>query len=273
MTDESKKSWEQLTPDVMEAFLADCMSKGFSPTSLESYRRNLKKLYDYLPEDKRITAGTGPEWAAWMQARGVAPRSINARISLLNSVSDYMGRRDFQFHGFLDMPQVISPELTRAEYIRLLQAAKTLNKEREYLLIKAMGGAGLRIQELSQLTAESVQSGVVELSYHNGRCRREVRLPKSLRDELLSYMCRRCVGKGPVFQTDSGRPISRNYVYRLLQNVARAARVDEAKAVPGCLWNMYLSTRDMILDRFSVLIDQTYDRMLEDEDRVSGWDK
>ena len=64
MVDESKRSWEQLTPDVIEAFLADCLNKGFSPTSLEAYRRNLTKLYNYLPEDKRITAGTGPAWAA-----------------------------------------------------------------------------------------------------------------------------------------------------------------------------------------------------------------
>lgn len=273
MTDRPVKSWEQLTPDVMEAFLTDCLDKGLSPGSLETYRRNLTKLYDYLPEDKHITAGTGPEWAAWMTAQGVAPRSVNARISLLNSISNYMGRRDFQFYGFGEMPEVIQPELTRAEYMRLLQAAKVLDREREYLLVKVMGGGGFRIQELPQLTVEAVRSGVAELSYHNDHCQRTARLPRGLREELLGYTRRKGVVRGPVFQTDSGKPISRKYVYKLLQNLAVSARVDEEKATPRCLWNMYLSTRDTILNSFSVLIDQTYDRMLEAEDQVSGWNK
>lgn len=269
--DESKRNWEQLTPDVIEDFLADCLNKGFSPTSLETYRRNLTKLYDYLPKDKRITADTGPEWAAWMKAQGVAPRSVNARISMLNSISDYMGRRDFQFYGFRETPEIIQPELTRAEYIRLLQAAKFLNREREYLLVKVMGGGGFRIQELPQLTVEAVKSGVVELSYHNDHCQRTVRLPKGLRNELLGYTRQKGILQGPVFQTDKGKPISRKYVYKLLQTLAGTAQVEEEKATPRCLWNMYCSTRDTILNSFSVLVDQTYDRMMEDEDRLSGW--
>ena len=67
----------------------------------------------------------------------------------------------------------------------LLQAARTLEKERVYLLIKVLGGAGLRIQELPQLTAEAVRSGSVELRYHNDRCSRVLRLPGELREELL----------------------------------------------------------------------------------------
>lgn len=273
MAEETKRSWEQLTPDVMEAFLENCLNKGFSATSLETYRRNLTKLYNYLPEDKHITASTGQEWAVWMKDQGVAPRSINARISLLNSISDYMGRRDFQFFGFGEMPEIIQPELTRAEYIRLLQAAKVLDKEREYLLVKVMGGGGFRIQELPQLTVEAVRSGVAALSYHNDHCQRTARLPKGLQEDLLDYMDRKGVLRGPVFQTESGKPISRKYIYKLLQALAGTARVDEEKATPRCLWNMYLSTRDTIRNSFSVLVDQTYDRMMEDEDQISGWDK
>lgn len=273
MTDEPKRSWEQLTPDVMEAFLSDCLNRGLSSASLEAYRRNLLKLYNFLPEDKHITAGTAPEWAAWMEAQGVAPRSVNSRISLLNSISDYMGRRDFQFYGFGEIPEVVQPELTRVEYIRLLQTAKILNKEREYLLVKVMGGAGFRIQELPQLTVEAVKGGAAELSYHNGHCQRTARIPRGLREELLGYARRRGAARGPVFQGDSGKPISRKHVYTLLQTLAGEARVDEEKVTPRCLWNMYLSTRDTIFSSFSALAEQSYQRMLEEEDRVSGWGK
>lgn len=142
------RDWEQLTPEMIDAFVEDQRNRGRGPASLEAYRRNLTKLYDYLPGDKRLTRATGKEWKAWMESQGTAPRSVNACLSALNSLSIFLGRREFQTNEFLEGPKIIQPELTRAEYLRLLQAAKLLEKEKTYLLIKAMGGAGFRVQEL-----------------------------------------------------------------------------------------------------------------------------
>lgn len=49
------------------------------------------------------------------------------------------------------------------------------------------------------------------------------------------------------------------------------ARVEEEKATPRCLWNMYCGTRDTILSNISILADQAYERMLEEEQRAVGW--
>lgn len=260
-----------LTPELIEEFLGSQARRGISPASLEAYRRNLKKLYDELPEGKLLTAGTGRLWRERMEARGVSPRSVNSRLSALNSLCEYLGCRDFQIHDFLEGPEVLQPELTRAEYLRLLQAARTLGKERVYLLTKVLGGAGLRIQELPQLTAEAVRSGVVELRYHNGRCSRDLRIPGELREELLAYIRREGIAGGPVFRTAAGAPIARTYAVKLLQSVSGAARVEAEKATPRCLWNMYRATREAILSNIQILADQAYDRMLAEEQRLAGW--
>lgn len=262
---------EILTPEVIEEFLTSQARRGISPASLEAYRRNLKKLYDSLPEEKRLTVETGQIWKRQMEALGVSPRSVNSCLSALNSLCEYLGRREFQTHDFLAEAEVLQPELTRAEYLRLLQAARSLERERVYLLIKVLGGAGLRIQELPQLTAEAVRLGSVELRYHNARCSRVLRIPAELREELLAYLRREGIISGPVFRTAAGAPIARTYAVKLLQSVSGAARVEAEKTTPRCLWNMYCATREMILSSISVLADQAYDRMLAEEQRAAGW--
>lgn len=262
---------EILTPEVIEEFLTSQKRRGIGPASLEAYRWNLKKLYDCLPEEKRLTPETGRMWKERMEAQGVSPRSVNSRLSTLNSLCDFLGRREFQIYDFLKEQEIVQPELTRTEYLRLLQAAKTQEKEKVYLLVKVLGGAGLRIQELPQLTAEAVRAGAVELRYHNDRCRRVLRIPAELQRELLAYIRREDIAGGPVFRTAAGSPIARTYAVKLLRSVSGAAHVEAEKATPRCLWNMYCATRETILGSISVLADQVYDRMLEQEQRTTGW--
>lgn len=261
----------RLSPEVIEAFLERQSKRGLGGASLEAYRRSLSKLYDYLPEDKCITPDTAPAWRREMEEQGVSPRSINARLSALNSLTGYLGRWDCQNREFVDQPEVVQPELTRREYLRLLQAAKSQGKERTYLLIKVLGGAGLRVQELPQLTVEAVRAGTASLHYHNDRCNRVVRLPQALREELLDFAGREGIRTGPVFQAAGGEPLSRTYIYKLLRAVSAMAQVDSGKATPHCLWNMYQSTRETILNSISILAEQAYDRMLEEEQRLTGW--
>ena len=157
---------ERLTEETIEQFLASLQEKGRSQDSVKTYRQTLTALLDFLPEDGQITEETGPAWREWMTDQGLAPRTINARVSVLNSYCQYIGRREWVQEDFFRENGELQPELSRTEYLRLLQTAKLLGKEKSYLLIKTLGGAGLRIQELPQLTAEVVRESVVRS--HNG---------------------------------------------------------------------------------------------------------
>ena len=116
---------EILTPEVIEEFLVYQEGRGIGPASLEAYRRNLTKLLEFLPEGKSLTVETGRVWRAQMEMDGVTPRSVNSRLSALNSLCEYLGRREFQTRDFMREEAVLQPELTRAEDLRLLQAART----------------------------------------------------------------------------------------------------------------------------------------------------
>lgn len=267
-----RKTEERLTPEVLEQFLAHLEGKGFSQASLQEYRRTLQLLRSSLPEGGMLTESGGQAWKRWLEEQGFKPRTVNMRISVWNSLMQYLNHRDWQVETFSDIRGDVQPELTRTEYLRLLSAAKQLGQERAYLLIKALGGIGLRIQELPQLTAEAVQRGVVYSECQNGMTTRVLRLPAVLRGELLEYMKREGITKGPVFITAGGKPMDRSNVGQSIKRVSRDARVAEEKANPRCLWKMYLSTQEGIKANLTILLEQAYDRMLEQEQLITGWE-
>ena len=231
----------------------------------------MNTLYDYLPEDKLLTAETGAQWKKWLEQQGFSLRTVNARISVLNSFLLYLGRREWQSNDFTRPYNEAQPELTREEYLRLLSAARALSKEKSYLLIKTLGGAGMRIQELPQLTAEAVNEGLVHLERHNHTQKRVLKLPALLQRELQDYMHRNQIESGPVFVSHIGFPLKRSSIYYYVNSISQDARVDEEKANPRCLWKMYQSTYDQIRSHINQLVEQSYQNILEEEQTRIGW--
>ena len=56
-----------------------------------------------------------------------------------------------------------------------------------------------------------------------------------------------------------------------VQALAKDARVAPEKCNPRCLRRLYQTTRDGIFQNISILLDQAYDRMLENEQLTAGW--
>lgn len=262
---------ERISPEVIDEFIEYLAGKGRGCASLQSYRRILTELYRFLPEGKYITAETGPSWKSYLEAKGLQPATVNKRMSVWNSFLLYLGHMEWQMKDFNREAENVQPELSRTEYLRLLSAAKQLGKEKTYLLIKTLGGAGMRIQELPQLTVEAVECGTVTLEYHNSRQKRVLHLPDGLREELADYARREGIRKGSVFVSPDGSPMARSSVNYFINVVSHDARVSEEKATPRCLWKMYQETCKTIQANVAVLIEQTYLRMLEEEQLSTGW--
>ena len=261
---------EYMTLDMIDGYLEYLSGKGRGKSSLESYRRILIKLYDYL-SGEAIGAETGAAWKAYLERQGLLPATVDNRISIWNSFMKYLRHREWQIEDFYREKGSVQPELSRTEYLRLLSAAKQMGKEKAYLLIKTLGGAGMRIQELSQLTVEAVRRGMVELEYHNSRQKRVLYLPEGLRRELIDYVEREGILEGAVFCSSCGEPMARSNINYYIRSVSREARIGEKKATPRCLWKMYQNTCLGIRSNISVLIKQAYQRMVEEEQLVTGW--
>lgn len=161
------------------------------------------------------------------------------------------------------------PELTRKEYIRLLQAAKILEKERVYFMLKAFCSIGIRVGELEQFTVELLQkgSGVME----SKGTKRLVVVPNAVKKEFEDYIVRNGIRSGPIFTTSSGRPLDRVNVFKEIKCVCETAQVAEEKVAPKCLWKLHRTTFNTIEKNVSALVWMAYEQTLAEEQLQAGW--
>lgn len=255
-----------LTPALIEEFLCGLSGRGRAGDTLELYRRSLRRLHADLGADQRIRRGTLDSWQAGMQAQGLAPRTVNLHIAAANSLLEYCGRRELKASRPVLPDDTAQPELSRAEYLRLLSAARQLGRQRAYLLVKVFGSVGLSVQELPLLTAEAARQGVL---WAGGQ---PVRLPGCLQTELQSYAAQAGVYGGPLFVSGSGAPLSRRLVTAAVHGLAGPARVPQEKCNPRCLKKLCQATQERVRSDLARLFEQAYDQVLEAEQLTVGWE-
>ena len=257
-----------VTREQIEDYVAHRQGEDRTSESIQKYARDLDALYRFLPEEKRIYPETLSQWRGSLLGEGYAPRTVNSMVSVANSFLKWLGHRELQLTGQLNIAYD-QPELTRNEYLRLLSAARHLNKERTYLLVKVFTTVNITVLELPRLTVEAVRGDQVEFTANGVRYLAAI--PSCLRDELLDYARRSCITSGPIFVTRTGKPLGRTAVTAYIQSLAQTARVAPEKCNPRCLHKLYQSTMDGIEAAVRVLAEQSHERLLEQEQLLVGW--
>ena len=257
-----------MTREQIEDYVAHRQDEDRTSESIQKYARDLDALYRFLPEEKRIYPETLSQWRGSLLGEGYAPRTVNSMVSVANSFLKWLGHRELQLTGQLNIAYD-QPELTRNEYLRLLSAARHLNKERTYLLVKVFTTVNITVLELPRLTVEAVRGDQVEFTANGVRYLAAI--PSCLRDELLDYARRSCIASGPIFVTRTGKPLGRTAVTAYIQSLAQTARVAPEKCNPRCLHKLYQSTMDGIEAAVRVLAEQSHERLLEQEQLLVGW--
>ena len=254
-----------VTEKAVRTYLADLTAKGRSADTVRMYASRLRTLWEDLPPDKQVRRETLADWQDTLLDRGYSPGTVNTHLSAANGLLEHMGRRDLQLVGQLDVVPEVQPELTRTEYLRLLQTARTLGRERIYLMVKVFALTGIRVGELSLMTAEAVEAGRLPAEG-------EAFIPGCLRRERRDDMARRGIRAGPVFVSRNGRALRRTQVTAEIQALSRDAQVEEAKCNPRCLRRLCQAARTEVERSVRLLAEQAYEKMLDTEQLAVGWD-
>lgn len=254
-----------LTQERMQAFFMQQREKNRAEATIERYRKDLDRLYAWLPEDKAVTQDRLMEWKQDMLENGFSGRTVNTRISAANSFLAFEGLRELQLMDFEENEKV-ETVLTRQEYVRLLQAARNASDQRLYLLIKLFGTTGLPVQYLKDVTVDTLAGGVIRTE------EAEDRIPVCMQDELKSYIEENHLSSGPVFRSRSGKLVNRTTVTSLMKKLSIDAQVEREKITPRCLKKMYHETQEMLENEVKPLVEKAYKQILEEEQRLAGWD-
>ncbi len=172
-----------------------------------------------------------------------APASVNGAISSLNSFFSFMEWHDIRIKILKIQKRIFSSkekELTKAEYERLLIAAKSKKNERLYYLMQTICSTGIRISELRYITVSAVKSGQAVIS-----CKGKMRviiLPKELCGRLKGYIKDNNIKSGSVFVTKTGQVLDRSYVWKSLKSLCKAAGVKKEKVFPHNFRHLFART-------------------------------
>ena len=257
----------QITQDQIEEYLAHAREKGLKKGTLEIYRRNLLKFYEALPAEKRVDHATIDKWRDQLLAEGYREATVNVEVSAVNNFLGYLNCWEFQMIQTLEVTDKPQPELTRNEYLRMLQAANLLGKEKTYFLIKVFAVMGIAVQELPLITVEAVRDGsIIRTGNQN-----VIRIPNCLREELLAYAERNHIQAGSVFRSRNGACINRTRVSNSIRSICKEAHVPEEKGNPRALHNLYQSTQSEISGQMEQLLIKAYDQLLQAEQITVGW--
>lgn len=262
-------SYYVLTRSDIDLYLQDVASRGCKQGTLENYRRSLLNFFDWLPEGKQVSREKVYEYQEYLIGKYTS-RTVNMKMTAINGILGFLDLREYQSTVKASVDDTaIQPELSRNEYLRMLSAAKAIGDERLYLIIKLFGTTGIAVQEFDKVTVEAVRSGTI-VTFPN-RNRLALRIPACVQSELLEYAKEKGVKSGPIFLTREGRPLGRTTLSNMVPHIARYAKVEESKCTPRCLQKLYAETWDTIKSNVNVMLQMTYDKLLEQEQVIYGW--
>ena len=264
-----ESSYYVLTRSDIDLYLQDVASRGCKQGTLENYRRSLLNFFDWLPEGKRVSREKVYEYQEYLIGKYTS-RTVNMKMTAINGILGFLDLREYQSTVKASVDDAaIQPELSRNEYLRMLSAAKAIGDERLYLIIKLFGTTGIAVQEFDKVTVEAVRSGTI-VTFPN-RNRLALRIPACVQSELLEYAKEKGVKSGPIFLTKEGRPLGRTTLSNMVPHIARYAKVEENKCTSRCLQKLYAETWDTIKSNVNVMLQMTYDKLLEQEQVIYGW--
>lgn len=222
----------------LEAYKTYLIAEEKSAATIDKYLRDVR-IFCAFAGEAAVTKEVVIRYKERLQGE-YAVASANSMIAAVNHYLAYIGLaackvKQFkcQRKAFCDSNQ----ELTREEYLRLIQAAHGTGNERLSLVLQTLCATGIRVSELPFVTVEAVRKGRATVTL-KGKTR-EVLLPGKLCKRLLEYINKADITNGAVFLTRTCRPLDRSYIWKSMKDLCKIAGVDPKKVYPHNLRHLF----------------------------------
>lgn len=211
-----------------------------STATVKKYLRDARAFVVYVG-DAVVTKEVVVAYKDALQIKAYAVRSINSMLASLNSLLDFLGWSDCKVKAIRQQRQIYcaeEKELSKAEYMRLLEAAE--KKPQLQLVMKTICGTGIRVSELKFFTVEDVKQGEVIVNCKGKR--RTILIPGKLRKLLLDYAGKENIRSGVIFRSRKGNPLNRSCIWAQMKALCEEAGVAPSKVFPHNLRKLFART-------------------------------
>lgn len=233
--------FEKMEDSDISQFLEFLIAEEKSSATREKYLRDIKTFRAWLGSNP-LTKTAVLEYKQYL-IEHYAPNSVNSMLSSLNAFFIYQERFDLRVKAIRVQHQLFTDqnrELTKAEYERLLNAAKHRKNRRLYYLMQTICSTGIRVSELRFITVESLVQRQTII-----RCKGKTRvvfLPKQLIRLLSEYATQQKIKSGPVFISKNGKPLDRSNIWSDMKKLCEIAGVAKEKVFPHNLRHLFART-------------------------------
>ena len=231
-----------MTNEQVRAFEIHLRMEERSESTIEKYTGAVIAFYAFLPDEKTVTREQLLAWKNQLCAT-LAASTVNVMLSALNSFFAFLCWNDMHIRQIKTQRRVYRDkerELSKEEYMRLLDAALKSGNLRLFYLMQTLAGTGIRVSELQYVTVEAVQNGSAVVDCKGKQ--RTVLIPKKLRKALRAYCERVHITSGPIFITKSGKPVNRSNVWKEMRKLCSAAHVESRKVFPHNFRHLFAVT-------------------------------
>ena len=230
-----------ITNEIVNNFKLYLYEEEQSDNTIEKYMRDIRLFRDWL-NSRSIDKSVVIEYKKELCSR-YAMKSVNSMLSSINAFFAFMGWYDLKVKTLKIQRRIFADrekELTKAEYERLLIAAKDKKNERLYYLMQTIASTGLRVSEIKYVTCEAVKSGQAVINC-KGKIR-QIFLPKQLCKMLKEYIKTQNIKSGPVFISKTGKPLDRSNIWKMLKSLCETAGVSKDKVFPHNFRHLFART-------------------------------
>ncbi len=231
----------KITNELIQKFKEYLIDEEKSSYTLEKYIRDITAFVEWCKETE-LNKSVVLEYKQEIIEK-YAPASVNSILSSLNSFFAYNEWYDLKVKALKIQRQIFASkdkELTKAEYERLLVAAKQKKNQRLYYLMQTICATGIRVSELKAITVSAVKSGQASIN-----CKGKMRiviLPKQLCKMLKDYIKQNNIKSGSVFVSKNGKPLDRSNIWSDMKKLCESAGVSKDKVFPHNLRHLFART-------------------------------
>jgi len=231
----------EFTKHTIENYKNHLIEEEKSTVTIEKYIRDINTFAEWA-NGREITKALVLEYKNILIEQ-YAPASVNSVLSSLNGYFNYIERYDLKVKNLKVQRQIFcksEKELTKAEYERLLKAAKSKKNERLYLIMQTICATGIRVSELKYIDVNAVNFGQAQVKL-KGKIRMVI-LPRELCALLKKYIKEKNITSGSIFITRKGQPVDRHSIWKSMKQLCESAGVSKDKVFPHNLRHLFART-------------------------------
>lgn len=232
---------KKITKKLIKKFRRYLIEEEKAAATVEKYIRDINVFADWLG-DKALDKETVLTYKENL-TKNYAPASVNSILASLNSFFTFNEWYHLRVKNLKIQRQIFvnkDKELTKAEYERLLTAAKSKGNEQLYFLMQTICATGIRVSELRYITVESLKAQKAQINL-KGKMR-VIIIPKELCKMLLQYSKEHKITNGSVFVSKNGKALDRSNIWKMMKALCESAGVSREKVFPHNLRHLFART-------------------------------